>query len=406
MRVAYLSPCWPYDRTPNGIATYVAGVRRGVEAEGVEAWVLSGDVDEDIADERVLRLSEDSGALSWMDRLRVRWAGLGPQSNWVRALGAARTAPVLTALDEAVGLDLFEMEESYGIVGPIARRFRKPVVVRLHGPHCVVGEALGHERDRLFQARVRAEGQGIAAAAAISSPATDALEQVRRAYGLPFEQARVIPNPVEIPDPQQVWRRDEAEPDTILFVGRFDRVKGADVLLEAFAQLLARRPTLRLVFVGPDAGLIRGAETLSFSSYLDRFVPAEARERIEWTGPLPAEAVRERRRKAAVTVVSSRYETFSMVAAEAMALGCPLVVADRGGLRDVATDEETALFFEGEAPASLAARVEQLLENPDRAAQLGEAARRDALARFSLEVVGRETRRFYEEILAGVSRRA
>ena len=67
-------------------------------------------------------------------------------------------------------------------------------------------------------------------------------------------------------------------------------------------------------------------------------------------------------RVADLTVVPSLYEPFGLVALEAMASGCPCIVADTGGLREIVpADDRVGLRFNGGDPEHLATMVERLL---------------------------------------------
>ena len=73
-------------------------------------------------------------------------------------------------------------------------------------------------------------------------------------------------------------------------------------------------------------------------------------------------------RIADLTVVPSIYEPFGLVALEAMASGCPCLVADTGGLREVVPNEDVGLRFRSRDPRSLATMAERLLTD-ERAAR-------------------------------------
>src|SRR5204862_8099890 len=70
-------------------------------------------------------------------------------------------------------------------------------------------------------------------------------------------------------------------------------------------------------------------------------------------------------RIADLTVVPSIYEPFGLVALEAMASGCPCIVADTGGLREVVPHEDVGLRFRSRDPGSLAAIAERVLTAPE-----------------------------------------
>ena len=406
MRVGFLSPCWPPDRFPNGIASYVASVRRGLRGLGVESFVVTPELEESDAAPDVSRMEPSGSPRALRVRLIQRAAGTVSRYLGMQQDSGYRTARAFQAVDREHPLDLVEVEETFGIGAVIRREIETPLVVRLHGPWCVVGPRLGHPKDKEFWMRCAGEYHAIRRATAISSPSLDALDQVRSAYRIALPEARVIPNPVAIPAEEARFSSAEADPNTILFVGRFDRVKGADTLLQAFARVAKDRPALRLVFIGPDSRLIEGDRELCFEEYLREQVAPGVHSQIEFRGACGAEEIALERQRAAFTIVSSRYETFSLAAVETMAAGAPLIASRVGGLREIVRDGETGLLFEAESEEDLAQKIEQLLADPDLAARLGEAAHLDVAARFSESVVAEQTHAFYEHVLSRGSGRA
>ena len=400
MRVAFLSPCWPPDHFPNGIASYVASVRRGLIAKGVESYVVASELGDADHDPGVSRVEPGGGDRSLRVRLIQRAAGTASRYLGMQQDLGFRAARAFDALDREHTLDLVEVEETFGIGAVIRREIRTPLVVRLHGPWCVVGPNLGHAKDKEFWVRCAAEYHAIRRATAISSPSLDALNQVRAQYRVDLSDAQVIPNPVAIPSAEARFSSAKADLNTILFVGRFDRVKGADTLLQAFARVAKQRRNIRLLFIGPDSRLIEGNREVGFEEYLRDQVPSDVHSRIEFRGARGVEEIAEERQRAAITIVSSRYENFSVAVLEAMAAGSPLIVSRVGGLREIVKDGETGLFFEAEDAVDLAAKIERLLADRELAARLGEAAHLDVASRFSESVVASQTHAFYEGVLS------
>ena len=110
-----------------------------------------------------------------------------------------------------------------------------------------------------------------------------------------WKRGRVIPNPIAIP--QQRWDKTEADPDQVLFVGRNDAHKGGDIALAAFELAREKRPSLKLVCVGP------GFEV-----------------------KLPDEIARLRL-QSSLALSTSRFENFAYAIAEALAVGMPVVAS-------------------------------------------------------------------------------
>jgi glycosyltransferase involved in cell wall biosynthesis len=264
------------------------------------------------------------------------------------------------------------------------------------------GRALGVAEDAAFEWRVRREGSAIKRAFAVSAPSHDVLRQVRRRYAIALPYAEVIPNPGPVVAAEQRWDRRSAGSHQILFVGRFDRHKGGDLVVDAFREVAQKNPTAELFFAGPDRGLKDDAgHTTSLAQYIERNISdRDVQGRLHVLGPQSRDAIGELRRRAAVTVVASRYENFPMTVVEALAFGTPLVASDAGGIPEMVRDGTTALTFRAGDHRDLAAKIGKLIDDRNLASALATRARADYEVRFAPAVVARQMADFYARLLA------
>jgi glycosyltransferase involved in cell wall biosynthesis len=228
---------------------------------------------------------------------------------------------------------------------------------------------------------------------------------VRQSYRLPLPDAEVIPNPVTVTTDADAWTLAGCDRHTILFVGRFDRVKGADTMLDAFGLLAKTHPQTRLLFAGPDMGLYEGDRIWTMPQYMEARLSPEVRARITFLGSLPRAEVEKRRRQALVTVVASRFETFGMVALEALAAGAPLVTSRAGGLAEIGTPGTDCLAFASADAQDLAAKLASLIDDPERAVRLGAAGLVAVRRRFAPEVIAPQMAAFYRRVRASAEAR-
>jgi glycogen(starch) synthase len=110
-------------------------------------------------------------------------------------------------------------------------------------------------------------------------------------------------------------------------------------------------------------------------------------------------------RIADLTVVPSIYEPFGLVALEAMASGCPCLVADTGGLREVVPNEDVGLRFRSRDPGSLAAMAERVLTDPQLCDRLVAEASEHVLT-FDWGDVARQVGEIYAEVVRRPSLRS
>ena len=197
------------------------------------------------------------------------------------------------------------------------------------------------------------------------------------------------------------WQLEEADAKRVLFVGRFDRHKGGDLIIDAFAQVLREVPDARLWFVGPDRGYIDSKGRIwHFEEYVRERLPgALESNRVQWLGPQPFSALAGLRLKALVSVLCSRYENLPLALLETMALGCPLVAARAGGIPEVVVNQANGLLHAPESTEELAEQLLLLLRDPQRAARLGRQAAQDIADRLSPEIVAEQTLSFYERAI-------
>lgn len=400
-RVAYYTIGWPPSHLPSGIATYVANLRVGLQALGAESCVLASSLAEDSEAPDVIQLMRHD-RLPFVARC-WEWVWLRMQrDDFVRQALGRSLARAVNRLRRIAAIDLVEVEESHGFASVLQRRIGIPTVIRLHGPWFLVGEASGPNSDAASRLRIEHEGQAIRSAAAISAPSRLVLRQVCEHYGITPANAAVIPNAGPHIPQSELWQAAECEPETILYVGRFDTLKGGDLIVDAFARLAAKRPRAKLLFVGPDKGLTnKPGEAQTVADYVANTVrDPDTRSRILMLGQQPPAAIAILRRRAAVTVVCSRYETLPMTVIEAMAFGCPLVATAVGGIPELTAGEKAARLVPPDDASALADAIQGLLQNPDGAARLAADARQEYLDRLAPTAVARSMIAFYKDVVA------
>ena len=101
-----------------------------------------------------------------------------------------------------------------------------------------------------------------------------------------------------------------------------------------------------------------------------------------------------------VFVLPTKWEGFPISILEAMRAGLPVIASDVGGVREAVGEGETGFLVPRGDAATLRARLEMLLKQPDLRARLGAAGRRRYEARFGLERMLKKTRAVYDEVLS------
>jgi glycosyltransferase involved in cell wall biosynthesis len=399
MHIAFWSPAWPLDKYQNGIITYVHWMKRELEGQGHRVSVFTEVLDASSTEPRIYKVRR-----GLRDRLRRRLIRhlMGrrvPGESDVFAFSAVIAREILR-VHRRDPIDVLEMEESFGWFADIGRRTSLPLLVKLHGPAflSLVEEEINTPFGR---ERVEREGRALKLAGAVISPSSSTLERTVERYGLsPKERAHVV-NPLVMDDDTPLWRLEACERNTILFVGRFDLRKGADIMLKAFRCALKTRPDLRLIFVGPDHGLpAPDGRRVQFAPYCESLFGVEMRDRVDFRGRMPNREIAKLRTRAMVTVVASRWENQSYAVLETMFQACPLVSTDAGGCPESVVNGVTGRLAKSEGSEDFAAQILAMIEDPEGARAMGQAARRYVLEQHSPKQVADASLDLYNKVIS------
>jgi D-inositol-3-phosphate glycosyltransferase len=204
-------------------------------------------------------------------------------------------------------------------------------------------------------------------------------EQLVHLYGAPEERVVEVPLGVDraffSPAPARTGRAGARfslqlpEGPLLLFAGRIQPLKGADLAVRALAAL--NRPDANLVIVGGPSG--RGGE--AEVDRLHELVQSLGVEsQVKFRPPQPHHLLSSYYRAADVVLVPSRSESFGLVALEAGACGTPVVASRVGGLQTIIDDGVTGRLVEPRSGSAWAEAISPILDHPDVASAMGSAA--------------------------------
>jgi glycogen(starch) synthase len=179
-----------------------------------------------------------------------------------------------------------------------------------------------------------------------------------------------LEEPPLLPDPLPI------NPPRLLCLGRLAPEKGFDLALSAFASIVDRFPQARLVIAG-DGPSRTDLEQQTIQLGLTKVI-----EFVGWVAPNKVPALIN---TATMVVLPSRWEALPLVALEAAFMARPVVATQVGGLPEVVVHQETGLLVNKEDSVGLAEALLFLLEHPEVARQMGQAARRRVQEFFSFE---------------------
>lgn len=354
MRILMVTQSYSPFLDRGGQAVTVRALARGLAARGHDVTVLTADLDRGERDD----LGE-----------RTEWGWGSVEDNvetvYLRTAFTFRALtvnPTLAAFCHArlAGFDVVHIHGLYDLIGPTVARFSSAA----HVPYWIEPMGMFRPIDRAFFLKGvwrRIFGNRMFRDA-WRFIATSELEQRELIEGgIPAQRVLLRYNPVDLDEYKKLpargtfrkrWQVPEDQP-MVLFLGRLIPRKGADLLIEAFADAMPATGTL--VIAGPEG----------VPGYLDRLRAVAQRngvaDRVRFTGGLYGEAQRAVLADADIFALPSSYENFANAAAEAMASGVPVVVTEGCGIHSL-VDGRAGLVVERDRRA-LTEALRQLVSN-------------------------------------------
>lgn len=329
------------------------------------------------------------------------------------------TGVIQFAQAEGIHYDL--IHSHYWLSGLVAEGLRR--VWGTHIPIVQMFHTLGHmknriatfENERAPQARLDGENYIIHHVADCIIAATPAEQaQLRWLYQADLNKVMVIPPGVDLerfkPLSQTVAKAHLGIPTAdknIVFAGRIEPLKGIDTLLLAVSLLRERFPeetrNLCIAIIGgdpwtdtPDAEMAR-LQALRHDLGIKDFVT--------FLGSKDQNELPYYYAAAEAVIMPSHYESFGLVALEAMAMGTPVIASEVGGLAFLVKDGETGFHIPARDHEALSARLFDIINNPGCRDILGQQARQYARLydwnRIVRQMVELYTELICEPVLAG-----
>ncbi|QKR99451.1 glycosyltransferase family 4 protein [Sphingomonas sp. CL5.1] len=389
MHIALYSPELPSSGSANGIVTYTRIMQAALKAAGHRATVFDRfGIEHD--DGSIEQLGPDSRIAARIGRLRERIVGRSPV-RW-----PVRFRHIIERIHSRHPIDVIEMEESFGFAGRLGLGI--PVVTRLHGPH-IFGK---DEREppqiaRVSAARMEIERQALVGASGITSPSARLLDDTLGYYGISPTRTAFIQNPMPLSGTP--WSVEGARTNNLLFIGRFDLRKGADITLRAFALAAKKVDDLSITMCGPDRGITTDDnENIKCKEWINKNIDKKIAGRIKFLGDIDHNTLNELRKIHKLQLSTSRFETFSYSIAESLAVGMPVVMANTYGLAEVVTDRENGFVAPIGDVNAFADAVVAALSDCERLARIGAAGRGLCARLLSPERIAAQTVDFYRTI--------
>lgn len=389
MRVLLVSQEFPPETHWGGIATYLSILAPALAQAGAEVHVLS------VVPGQSRSTTTFAPGVTVHRAPLVRPRGIGRLTGLPETWG--RLSLAWNVWREARRLDLrpdvIEGTAWNAEALGLARARLAPVVVRIFSSANEILPLIGPlNRDRRWA--IALETELIRRATLITGTKGQLGKAIPR-LGLERDRVRQISCPVAL----AADAGDSPDRPTICFVGRFESRKGPDTLVRAMTKVTATVPDALLVLNGHDTS---DSTRDSFALHLRELVTEanlDSSVVVNERWGDHAGVLREMA-DSTVCVMPSRWESFGYVAAEAAALGRPVVASDIPALAEVVADGASGLLVPPEDVDAWADAIVELLTDPERARDMGRHGRQLMTTGCAPAVIAEQTLEAYSAAIA------
>jgi D-inositol-3-phosphate glycosyltransferase len=227
------------------------------------------------------------------------------------------------------------------------------------------------EAEREGEYRIDGERQVLRRANRIVAATIAEVTQLRFLYKAPADKLVVIPPGVDVShfypipaDEAKMYVGLKPEDRMVLFVGRIEPLKGVDTLIQAMSCLQAKEPRpVHLAIIGGDPAASPQEMSTEMARLQKLCDDLSVGQTVVFLGKRDQDKLPYYYSAAELLVMPSHYESFGMVALEAMACGTPVIASEVGGLAYLVRDGETGFTIPDQEPDTLCEKISWLLND-------------------------------------------
>jgi glycosyltransferase involved in cell wall biosynthesis len=404
VRVLMLS--WEYPpNVTGGLGSHLAGLAPALVRAGVEVHVITPQSASPSPSPNGSIECEDKGGEVTEDGVTVHRVPLAKDTNNIyeqaRITNQSMQAKAQALLARGDRFDLIHAHDWLVVFSAyeLKHTFRLPLIATIHATEQgrIRGGILRTELQRNIHG---AEWLLVYEAWRVITCSHYMATEVQSFFRAPAEKIDVVPNGVERPRNGRCSTEDLAnkrshyagpERKIVFAVGRLVYEKGFHLLVNAAPRILSEFPNTQFVIAG------RGPEAVPLAQQASRLGVADD---VKFPGYIANQDRDCLYQLAACAVFPSLYEPFGIVALEAMATGCPVIVSKVGGLREVVRNGRTGVTVYPDDAQSLALGVIATLRDPARAAARAARAQEVVYRDFNWDTIAAQTIAVYQRVIA------
>jgi glycogen synthase len=396
MNIAFVNPEYPSlsGNDQGGIATYTYSMALACAHRGhrVHILVKKGTVPKPLHEFVTFHIY---GPVPLTGPFHGLHRKLNGEIYWERAY-ALGVRQLLFEIHRHVPLDIVEVPEYNGLAFELNAPVPFPVVVHFHTPTFLVDLYNAAKISRRRKQWYLFEKKACFNASAYRCPSLALTKEICIQYAIAEKSIAIIRHPFDTTVFDAIQKSRSGNQIDILFVGRLERRKGAEIIQKNIQRILSLDPRLRFTFVGEyaigDIDLYRCA--------IERSLSEIDRKRVWFLGPTKREILPVLYCRSNLIFFPSLFENAPYTLLEAMAAKLPIVAANTGGITELLQHGENGLLFDPDASDDLVECIQTIIQHPRQAESLANNAYTKLVNDYKPEKVAHVVEAFYNSVIS------
>jgi len=396
MHIAIVNSEYP---SPNGsgqggIATYCYTLANTLANQGhkIEMLLREGTISEKLHDSVIVHFYKfkSPGRLARLLRSRRNDA-----TNW--EMGHSQyICDLLIKIHNKDKIDIAEFPDYGGLAFACKPSLPFPVVINFHMPSEMVDQLNLVQFTSSRRAFHRFERKAISNGQGLRCPSIALKSEICKLYALQPSAISIIRNPVLTLHFDHISKKDNKNRFDLLFTGRLERRKGAEVLIKALPSILQLDKRIHFTLAGNTEP---GGE-YCYREKLERSLSTEQRTRVYLSGSLNRKDLPILYRRSSMFLFPSIFENAPYSLLEAMAARLPVLASNSNGTNEIIRHNENGLLFNPQDPQDLIEKIRYALINYHHCCIMAENAFQYLKLYHDPQKIGAQTIEFYQKVIA------
>lgn len=307
----------------------------------------------------------------------------------------------LISIHDSEGLDIAEFPEYGALAGKCTSSLPFKIVINFHTPSIVVDNlnktTVTAQRKKWY----RYEQNALLNADGYRSPSEAMRLEACRIFNLDQQDIKIIRNPVSMEHFTAIKKKHSDSTIDILFAGRLEQRKGAELLLHTIKDILQISSKIHFTFAGETSP---GA-SIDYRYAIERTLNEEQRSRIWFLGALPFNELLLLYCRSSVFLFPSVFENAPYALYEAIASKLPVIASDSGGIKEIIKHNVNGLLFSYTNRQELINCIKVIVEDPKKLPVMAEQAYIDLNTYHASETIAKESISLYKSIISNTKYR-